>query len=82
MKLLHPPDVKTAAGVNEAMKIAIADLPDELVRSISWDQRSELNQHRQFTVDTGIPIYFCDPHSPPLTGQSGWFRSERDALVA
>jgi IS30 family transposase len=44
--LLHLPNGKTAAGVNEAMKVAIADLAAELLRSITWDQGSELNQHR------------------------------------
>jgi IS30 family transposase len=68
--LLHLPDGKTAAGVNEAMKVAIADLPAELVRSITWDQGSELNQHRQFTVDTGVQVYFCDPHSPWQRGSN------------
>jgi IS30 family transposase len=54
--LLHHPNGKTAAGVNEAMKVAIADLPAQLLRSITWDQGSELNQHRQFTADTGVQI--------------------------
>lgn len=68
--LLHLPDGKTAAGVNEAMKIAIAGLPAELVRSITWDQGSELNRHHQFTVDTGVQVYFCDPHSPWQRGSN------------
>jgi IS30 family transposase len=68
--LLHLPDGKSAAGVNEAMKTAIADLPTELVRSITWDQGSELNQHHQFTIDTGVQIYFCDPHSPWQRGSN------------
>ena len=43
---------------------AIADLPAALVRSITWDQGKELSSHVAFTVDTGVQVYFCDPHSP------------------
>ena len=50
--------------MNEAMKKAIAGLPAELVRTITWDQGREMSSHRAFTVDTGVQVYFCDPHSP------------------
>jgi IS30 family transposase len=43
---------------------AIATLPDAMMRSITWDQGKELAAHAQFSVATGVPIYFCDPHSP------------------
>ncbi len=62
--LLFLPDNHTAATVRTAMAKAIATLPDVLCRSITWDQGSEMAQHRQFTIDTGIPIYFCHPHAP------------------
>jgi len=62
--LLHLPKGRDAASVDQAIRKAIAKLPKELVRSITWDQGKELNRHLDFTVETGIQVYFCDPHSP------------------
>jgi hypothetical protein len=39
-------------------------LPDQLRRSLTWDQGAEMAQHTQLRIDTGLAIYFCDPHSP------------------
>jgi len=62
--LLHLPDGREAEKVNAAMQSAITALPEQLQRSITWDQGREMSSHERFTIDTGIQIYFCDPHSP------------------
>jgi IS30 family transposase len=68
--LLHLPDGREAAKVNEAMKKAVLSLPEELRRTITWDQGKEMSQHAAFTVDTGVSVYFCDPHSPWQRGSN------------
>ena len=67
--LLHLPDGREAVKVNAAMA-AIAELLAELVRSIIWDQGRELASHNQFSIDTGVAVYFCDPHSPWQRGSN------------
>jgi IS30 family transposase len=68
--LLHLASGHTADIVDEAMRRAIATLPGELFRTITWDQGREMARHATFTVDTGIQIYFCDPHSPWQRGSN------------
>jgi IS30 family transposase len=54
----------TAEQVGDAMQRKIVTLPAELRRSVTWDQGPEMSKHREFTVATGVPVYFCDPRSP------------------
>lgn len=53
-----------AEAVRDAIVATIGTLPDLLRRSLTWDQGAEMAQHAQLRIDTGLAIYFCDPHSP------------------
>jgi IS30 family transposase len=53
-----------AKAVRDAIAQSIATLPEQLRRSLTWDQGAELAQHAQLRIDTGLEVYFCDPHSP------------------
>lgn len=68
--LLHLPDGHGAEAVRDAMTTTIKTLPEHLWKSITWDQGREMAQHAKFSVDTGIEIYFCDPHSPWQRGSN------------
>ena len=69
--LLHlPSGRRDAVTVDQAMRRAIQKLPAQMFRTITWDQGKELVRHAAFTVDTGIQIYFCDPHSPWQRGSN------------
>jgi IS30 family transposase len=56
--------------VIEALTARISGLPEQLKRSLTWDQGIELAAHRQFTVDTGVRVFFCDPRSPWQRGSN------------
>jgi IS30 family transposase len=53
-----------AEAARGGIAASIVKLPTSLLRSLTWDQGSEMAQHERFTVDTGVAVYFCDPSSP------------------
>ncbi len=53
-----------AEAVRGAIAREITSLPEQLRRSLTWDQGAEMSQHAQLRIDTGVAVYFCDPHSP------------------
>ena len=53
-----------AEAVREAIARTIATLPEQLRRSLTWDQGAEMSQHARLRIDAGVQVYFCDPHSP------------------
>jgi transposase, IS30 family len=61
---------RTAEHVREAMTETIQSLPAALWRTLTWDQGVEMTQHVRFRIDTGVDVYFCDPHSPWQRGSN------------
>jgi IS30 family transposase len=53
-----------AEAVRDAIAAAITTLPEQLRRSLTWDQGAEMAQHAQLRIDSGLEIYFCDLQSP------------------
>jgi IS30 family transposase len=53
-----------AITMKNALGSTITTLPEQLRRSLTWDRGKEMSAHAQFKVETGIPIFFADPHSP------------------
>jgi IS30 family transposase len=68
--LVKLPNGHGAEAVRKAMAKKILTLPAQLRRFITRDQGKEMVEHVQFTIDTGIQIYFCDPKSPWQRGSS------------
>jgi IS30 family transposase len=69
-QLVALPDGNGAEAVCEALKASIATLPTQLRHSLTWDQGSEMSEHRRFSIETGVDVYFCDPQSPWQRGSN------------
>jgi IS30 family transposase len=63
-------DDRSAPNVASVLAERVQQLPAELRRSLTWDQGFELRQHKQFSINTGVPVYFCDPASPWQRGSN------------
>lgn len=63
IRLLHLP-TSDADAVRVAIGARMADLPPWLLRSITWDQGTEMARHRSISAELGARVYFCDPHAP------------------
>jgi IS30 family transposase len=68
--LLHLPVNHEAVEVQRAMEKAIASMPAELFRTLTWDRGKEMARHKEIKVSTGVQVYFCDPHSPWQRGSN------------
>ncbi len=62
--LVHLPNRRTASDFAAALIPVIATMPEQLRKSLTWDQGKEMALHRQIAIDADIDLYFCDPRSP------------------
>jgi IS30 family transposase len=70
LMLLHLPEGHNAEQVAAAASAKIGELPTALRRSLTWDQGPEMARHDKITLNTGMPVYFCDPRSPWQRGSN------------
>ena len=69
IRLLHLTQ-RDGQALHRALTERMSDLPPSLLRSITWDQGTEMARHTEITAQLGIPIYFCDPHAPWQRGSN------------
>jgi transposase, IS30 family len=69
VRLLHMPQ-RDSDTLHDALTARMAGLPPVLLRSITWDQGTEMARHRTITRSLGAPVYFCDSHSPWQRGSN------------
>ena len=70
LQLVALPEGTDANRVADALAASITALPAQLRRSLTWDQGSEMSEHRRFSVESGVEVYFCDPRSPWQRGSN------------
>ncbi|WP_036725675.1 IS30 family transposase [Patulibacter minatonensis] len=70
VQLVRLPAGYKAEPVRDALIQSIQRLPTHLRKSLTWDQGKEMAHHLQFSVATGVDVYFCDPHSPWQRGSN------------
>jgi transposase, IS30 family len=68
--LIALPNGHAADVVADALAAKIVELPEQLRRSLTWDQGKEMASHARFTDETGVQVYFCDPRSPWQRGSN------------
>jgi len=68
--LVRIPYDRNAERVAELLGRKMETLPEFVCNSVTWDQGKEMARHADFTVRTGMPVYFCDPHSPWQRGSN------------
>ena len=62
--LVSLPNGRLAEQVKTSLIRTVRTLPEQLKRSLTWDRGKEMGEHVDFTVETGVQVYFCDPRSP------------------
>jgi IS30 family transposase len=68
--LLVKLDGKSTRVVIDALTRKVQELPDRLMQSLTWDRGTEMAEHKRFTIDTGVTVYFADPRSPWQRGSN------------
>jgi IS30 family transposase len=68
--LVHLPEGRRPPQMRDALVQTVSTLPAQLRRSLTWDQGSEMHLHKDFSVATDMPVFFCDPRSPWQRGSN------------